>query len=173
MTTLILPVFAQGVVETVARALKTGDVAQWTDEEAMEGVALCRQTVAVLRAVRRQAERELDKGVEAMGFVAAYEPILGLTAELAPLKRLDERVAGLELPARTRAFRDEVRAIVEAGDEVIAFLQSEVSHAQAPPRPVDAARLEHGLADAAAGRTHDLGDLLLSLTASAGPHGGT
>jgi hypothetical protein len=165
MTTLILPVFAQGVVETVARALKTGDVAQWTDEEAMEGVALCRQTVAMLRAVRRQAERELDKGVEAKAFVAAYEPVLGLTVELAPLKRLDERVTGLDLPALRRAFRDEVRAVVEEGDELIAFLQSAVSHAQAPPRPVDSARLAQGLADAAAGRTRDLGDLLARLQA--------
>ena len=151
MTADIMPVFAGGLLETAARALEREPVNQWLEPEILEGIGFFVQLRSTLRGARKEVERELDRGVEARGFVRRYQPVAdGLARFFAVVSQARE---ALRTQAGAGALSAEVAA-AEAEGQTLRDLLSEVLQLAGRPFPsVDWKKLDEEVeADRKAGR---------------------
>jgi hypothetical protein len=138
MTTAVYPVFASGLIDTIANAMGAEPVEEWPADALEQGAAFCRQARGLVKGIREELEQVLRKGKEAKALVAEIEPAAqALGKALASLSsRLDEN-GGRPSNPKAESFLSECEALVREAADFQSTLTEVLARAAAPLPPID------------------------------------
>jgi hypothetical protein len=154
MSTAVYPIIAQGLMDTIARAMAAEHIEEWPPEAVDGAVANCQQARRALRGIRQNLEQMLCAGVTAQAFLAQNELPMQLAGRAAAeLDRLRNELSHRPLAPKLKEFLSESEALVREYTDLHDFLAGVFAKAKAPPRPIDWNRVQEAERAFACGET--------------------